>query len=287
MPLDPTTPATTDDGGDGPTDGEPVTAASDERTPKTGHHRAAGNAASATDAPVPAGMASATSAPANPSSSAQPGAAASSGPATANASATAPAAGEVPVEAQGAQAWRQVTNNAQLNRAVENGVTVRVDHADLGPVEVRAQVEAGAIDVELHAQRSTARDALHESLPALRAELEATGVNTRVLTAHRSELGGSLGHGTAQNPSDQEPGARDGRPSTTADAGTPDGRNQRQGRTTANDGQDMGRSVPSAAALTNEPSDADATARGRLRTEPTTGDLTSAARLDRRIDLQL
>jgi flagellar hook-length control protein FliK len=95
-------------------------------------------------------------------------------------------------------------------------VSIRLQPEDLGVVHVEMHLEAGTVNVSLHADGDATRDMLRQNLGQLRQQLASTGLSTG-----RFDVSGGSGGGTG--------GAYAG--SNNAGAGTDEGDHEDQGAT--------------------------------------------------------
>jgi hypothetical protein len=116
----------------------------------------------------------------------------------------------------------------------EHIMTLKVSPDDLGPLTVRAHIDAAGVRIELFAPGETGREAVRGILPELRKELADAGFGASLdLSDHGSPDGGSRNtgqsgngqHGTGQNGQDRSGvgGQYAGRESSGSGAG-PGGR---------------------------------------------------------------
>ena len=95
-------------------------------------------------------------------------------------------------------------------------MTLKVTPEDLGPLTVRAHIDAAGVRIELFAPGDVGREAVRGILPELRKELSDAGFGASLdLSEHSGPGGGQSGATTAQGRTGQEPAG------STALAATP------------------------------------------------------------------
>ncbi|MDR6986195.1 flagellar hook-length control protein FliK [Paenarthrobacter nitroguajacolicus] len=110
----------------------------------------------------------------------------------------------------------------------EHVMTLRVTPEDLGPLTVRAHIDATGVRIELFAPGDAGREAVRHVLPELRRGLEDTGASLS-LSTHNSppDTGKDTGQGNSDAPRDtQQPARRDGNQGTNSTEDLPQRRRQ-------------------------------------------------------------
>ena len=96
-------------------------------------------------------------------------------------------------------------------------MTLQVTPEDLGPMTVRAQIDAAGVRIELFAPGDAGREAIRGILPELRKELADAGFGASLDVSEHSGPGSAAGDGTGQDGSGRDgpdsgsaPGNRNG-----------------------------------------------------------------------------
>jgi flagellar hook-length control protein FliK len=102
----------------------------------------------------------------------------------------------MPAPAPDVSAWQQVAGAVRPLRLADGShqVNLQLHPAELGSVHVEVALREGRISLHLVAETAAARQALQQSLPELRADLEAAGLRTDALQVGAQASGQSSDH---------------------------------------------------------------------------------------------
>ena len=95
-------------------------------------------------------------------------------------------------------------------------MTLQVTPEDLGPMTVRAHIDAAGVRIELFAPGDAGREAIRGILPELRKELADAGFGASLDVSEHSGPGSAARDGTGQDGTGRDGTGRDGRDSGSA-----------------------------------------------------------------------
>jgi Meckel syndrome type 1 protein len=104
----------------------------------------------------------------------------------------------------------------------EHVMTLQVTPDDLGPMTVRAHIDAAGVRIELFAPGDAGREAIRGALPELRKELADAGFGASLDLSERNGPGSGARDGTGQDPAGRD-GTGRGPGSGPGNRNAPDG----------------------------------------------------------------